>query len=65
MKAPENTSWYEETNVFYDLIECTVNRLQGKEYCFKETKRILKSYLILKCKILFNMNTHAISIIKL
>lgn len=60
MKAPESTSWYEETNVFYDLIECTVNHLQEKEYCFKETKRILKSYLIL-----FNMNTHAISIIKL
>lgn len=31
----------------------------------KETKKILKSYLILKCKILFNMNIRAISIIKL
>lgn len=63
MKAPESILWYEETNVLYNLTECTVNRLHGKRYYFKEIKQILKSYLILKCKILFN--THAISIIKL
>ena len=66
MKAPESTSWYEETNVLYNLTEYTVNHcLYGKKYCFKETKKILKSYLTLKCKIIFDMNTYAISIIKL
>lgn len=66
MKAPESTSWYEETNVLYNLTEYTVNHcLYGKKYCFKETKKMLKSYLTLKCKIIFHMNTYAISIIKL
>lgn len=66
MKAPESTSWYEETNVLYNLTEYTVNHcLYRKKYCFKETKKMLKSYLTLKCKIIFHMNTYAISIIKL